>query len=87
MKVYAPASRSMPGLAIQVRGFAPIGMLEEWVLRYCNMGKMAKLIFTKKLKIDNILSKPNIASFHYSTIPWLIQKPMPQEISCIFMQL
>jgi hypothetical protein len=31
----------------QVRGFAPIGMLECWVLGYCNVGSMAILVLTQ----------------------------------------
>jgi len=64
-------------------------MLECW-----NIGKMGFGIlscwvngnnrFGDKIKMDNILLKTTIPSFHYSIIPWLGPKPRPQKISYIF---
>jgi len=51
---------------IQVRGFAPIGMMEYWKNGFCNTAMACKLSAeggtTIKLTMDHILLKP--------TIPW-----------------
>jgi len=59
---------------IQVRGFAPIGMLEYW-----NIGKMGFgilecwangiIVLTIKQKLIISFKKLTIPSFHYSIIP------------------
>ena len=44
-------------------------IMDKWVLRYWNVGLMVKLVLMTKLKMDNILKKATIPSFHYSIIP------------------
>jgi hypothetical protein len=54
--------------------FQPIGLTGRWVestaRRGCRtVGLMAIIVLTIKLKMDNILKKNIIPSFHYSIIP------------------
>jgi hypothetical protein len=43
--------------------------MEKWVLEYWDAGLMVRRRRNDKIKMDNILWKTNIPSFHYSIIP------------------
>jgi hypothetical protein len=56
----------------QVRAIAPIGMLECWNNGRVGFGILQSWINGRNRsddKIDKILSKTTIPTFHYSTIP------------------
>jgi hypothetical protein len=78
----------------QVRGFAPIGMLEFWnigimgsgIMQYCINGPATGGI-DDKTKMVNILLKTNIPSFHHSIIPFPGQIQKIQKNSYILSRL
>jgi hypothetical protein len=39
------------------------------MMEYWNIGKMAMFALKIKFKMDYILRKPNMSSFHYSIVP------------------
>jgi hypothetical protein len=61
-----------------------IGKMDLGILQYWVNGKIR---FELKVRIDKILQKPTIPSFHYSIIPGLRQIRMPQKIPFLFNQL
>jgi len=68
---------------IEIRVFAPIGMMERWNSGLMGSGIMqcwinGKIRIHDKIKKANILLKTNIPSFHHSIIPFpgKIQKPI-----------
>jgi hypothetical protein len=73
---------------IQVRGFAPIGMMGQWNSGIMGSGIMQCWIngpatggIDDKIKMVNILLKTNIPAFHHSTIPFSGQIRNPQKTS------
>jgi hypothetical protein len=71
----------------QVRGFAPIGMMECWNNGIMDSGLMVEFVLTIKLKMDDILLKTNLPVFHHSIIPYSRQAFKPQKLSYIFIKL
>jgi hypothetical protein len=75
----------------QVRGFAPIGMMEcrnngimgSGIMQYWVNGKIC---VDEKIKMANILLKTNLPVFHYSIFPYSRQAFKPQN-SFIFNRL